>query len=203
MNRLLDLARYLKSDQNGVLICLIGTLVQSFHTYSIVYYSSQLEMEWMKHLQAILAGFFFSLGLVMYTFRAGSISTKKPDGTTDYENKRLQDRYKYYARGFAVFEIFVNIHYWTRYFIIDKLSKNIELTIMDYYDWSIALIYSFFLPFFIASYAGHIKVPDIKISDLSFIDKLKTTGLYFKVEKNIMNKNEERIVKLKQDDSRE
>jgi hypothetical protein len=147
---MLKLAKLLKSDQAAVLILLLGTVAQSLHTYNIMVYSSRLTQLWQIHLQAIIVSLFFSLSLSIYTLRAGNV-----------KEISKQIEYKNYANAIFIFEFLVNSHYWTRDFLIVKINDNINISLLDWYDWSITIIYGFFLPYMIKTYAGHIKIDNI------------------------------------------
>jgi uncharacterized membrane protein len=160
MNKIMKIASFLKSDENGIIICIIGTVAQALHTYSIILEASQLPEVWMQHTQAIIVGIFFSLSLAIYTFRAGSVDK------TLVNFKVLENQYKKYAISLFRFEFIINLHYWTKERIVSKLGSDISdltwenITIDDWYSWLITLFISYFLPYMISSYAGHINIPN-------------------------------------------
>lgn len=197
MNKILKLASFLKSDQNGIIICLLGTIAQALHTYSIILEASQLQEIWMKNTQAVVVGVFFSLSLVIYTFRAGSVDK------TLVNFKVLENEYKKYANKLFKFEFLINLHYWTKARIISKLGENIsdptweKITINDWYSWIITLAISYFLPYMISSYAGHISIPNFKKQNDEDSLNLLREGKLFSVERNYVDKDKKRLVKLK------
>lgn len=162
---MIKFAKLLKSNSAAVFIILLGTVAQSLHTYNIMVYSSRLTEYWQIHLQATIVALFFSLSLVIYTLRAGNV-----------KEISKQIEYKNYANVIFIFEFLVNSHYWTRDFIIVKINQGINIAFIDWYDWSITIIYGFFLPYMIKTYAGHIKLEEFipkKIKFLSYDKKTK------------------------------
>ena len=171
---IMAIARFLKSDHLGVIICILGTILQSVHTFQIIYDSSAIANPTIRLVQAVGVALFFSFSLVIYTFRAGSISLYAiPDQLTpqkkyainkrNEENKSKARIYKKYARGLAVFEFIINLHYWTKDKIIRQYSEGIEfvdIAFIDWYEWGITVVYSFALPYMIASFAGHVKIKE-------------------------------------------
>ena len=169
---MLKLARLLKGDKAAVAITLVGTIAQAFHTRKIVLYSSTLG-GWIQEIQADMLAVFFSFSLMIFTFRAGqdkySIS------------ERMQ--YETYAKALFIFEWLVNWHYYIRRFIIEPYSEGRDIAIIDWYDLGISLVYGFFLPFMIKSYAGYIKIPSKEEEEAQTIKlfKLLKKGTPFEI----------------------
>jgi hypothetical protein len=168
---MLKLARLLKSDQAAVLVAVVGTLAQAFHTRKIVLYSSTLEQPW-QEIQALGLAFFFSFSLMIYTFRAGAAV-------------KLSDKMKYmrYANLLFVLEWLINWHYYIRRFIVEPVVAGTPLGLLNYYDLGIALVYGFFLPYLIKTYAGNINIPSKQKENVSnFVDELATDkGIEFDI----------------------
>lgn len=181
---MLKLARLLKSDQAAVLVAVVGTLAQAFHTRKIVLYSSTLEQPW-QEIQALGLAFFFSFSLMIYTFRAGAAT-------------KVSDRMKYmrYANLLFVLEWLINWHYYIRRFIIEPIVNGIPLGLINYYDLSIALVYGFFLPYLIKTYAGNINIPSKESVDGKNLIERFGEGIEFDILK--YNAKEQKLkIKIK------
>jgi hypothetical protein len=185
------IAKMIKSNSAGVILCLIGATIQGFHTFHIIYEGSSLNTNIplfedytlnMKLLQSWLAALFFSIGLLYFTFKAGSVK--------DY----LKDKYIRIAKGFALFEAFINVHYWTRNKIYIPYRERVNESLQwfetaEWYDWSILLVFAIALPVIISKYAGVIKIKDNYDDSPPFLEGLEKDGLDFKIVRNYKNGN--------------
>lgn len=142
--KLLQLAWNLKEDHFSIIACLLITLAQACHTYFLVVYSSRLDSDILKYSQAVIFSIVLSLGLLVNVFKSGSVSE--------------QERGKYikYSRIFAGIEIFINLHYWAKEMVYEKLMNELS---PEYYDFSAAVVLSLTLPWLLYTYAGTINIP--------------------------------------------
>ena len=169
------IAKLLSKDGTGVLFCLIGIMIQGFHTYFIIYQGSNLT-EGLKIWQSIMAALFFSFGLFYFLLKKAIANSEN--------NKLDQMRFKDYITYFTTFEIFINEWYWARAKIYLAYKKREDLQLewyetAEWYDWSILALFAFAIPLVLQAYADSIKL-NFEEGDENKVD--------YKKEKEILDK---------------
>lgn len=197
---MIKIAQLISKDGAGVLFCLIGVIVQGFHTYFIIDQGSSLPDN-IKIWQSIMAALFFSFGLLYFLFKAGKARSEN--------NISDRERFIDYVKWFTIFEIFVNEHYWARAKIYLPYIERSNTDLLWYqtalwYDWSILAIFAMGIPLVLQAYARSIVIPtksqeekekEILQKHLPNFDMLNGT-MTFKVlaDAHSKSKNERRMV---------
>jgi hypothetical protein len=137
-------------------IVLLGVIAQAFHNYMIAGFLSNFDGT-AKTIQAIFLAVFFSLGLLYFGIKAGTvkyIDTVNPE--------KYVKRYKRIATFFAIFEGFSNVYYWIYKLILfpalgqDYFNPNWQAC--DWYSAPVAVVFAIAIPVIIRCYAGEILI---------------------------------------------
>lgn len=163
--------KYLLSDSNyGLIIAIIGVIIQGFHTYFAAQQVSSIQHPVFTPIYAVLLSIFISSGLLFFTLRAGKANTS----TEKYE-------YEDIAKSFRWFETIINIYYTMRKLVYMPVFINGESWYsVNYIDVFIGITFGFGIPYILYKYSGQIKfhATDKKQYDIQIIRRYKDKSKY-------------------------
>jgi len=186
------IGRRLGNDHTAIFICIIGGIVQCLHTWYTIFYISRFD-DIVAGIQAALAAFFFSMGVIHFTFRAGR----------EHQLSKRED-YIGTAKIFAWLEFFINIHYWSKELIYTPYlnnEKQIEdfktfILNVEFYDWTMAFVFSILFPMILVKYASAIDIKD-KADDVISLKAINN-----KLEKMFNSETEWKVNRVKKVDNK-
>lgn len=134
------------SREFAFIYCLLGTIGQIAHTYYLMNNISSLDGGW-KVTQAIMLSVFISSSLLYFTAISDNADTK--------ESKRIH----FAVTLFTIIEILINIYYYSRHLILERLNTQQELG--NYiFDFIFAILISCLIPVTIKLYSSHIRAKE-------------------------------------------
>lgn len=125
----------------GFVYCMLGTIAQISHTYFLIESISSLDGTY-KAVQAIMLSVFISSSLLFFT----AISDNK-----ETENSK---KIHFAVTLFTIIEILINVYYYSRHLIIDKIALEQSYQI---FDFIFAVVISALIPITIKLYSSNIR----------------------------------------------
>lgn len=132
------------SREFAFIYCTIGTIAQISHTYFLIDNISSLE-GFYRTLQALMLSVFISSSLLYFTAISDNAETK--------ESRKIHLA----VTLFMVIEILINIYYYSRHLLIDRLG---DLNTQTIFDFIFAVIISCLIPVTIKLYSSHIRAKE-------------------------------------------
>ena len=176
------------SRESAFLYCVLGTIAQISHTYFLVNSISSLDGNW-KILQAVMIAVFISSSLLYFTAIA--------DNSGIEEDEIKMREYKKIIMAvnlFTVIEIIINIYYYTRHLIIDKIDAGQKYQIFDYI---FAVLVSALIPITIKLYSSSIRakdwISDIEHDKSALVSEDLVVNKDFELNQEQLNKIAEQI----------
>ena len=160
-----------RNYRTAFIVVILGLFAQSFHFYHVLnLYSNLTDIPFLSpEIHSYILAIFLSLGVLYFTRTVGVA-----------EGKVQYDSYMNKVNGFAFFEAFVNMYYWTNKFLFEPVQAGESI---GWWNLVITLPLAIAIPVVIKTYAGEIK-PDVVDdkenidSDKLNIDKKFTKGKY-------------------------
>jgi hypothetical protein len=142
------LKSYLSKDNTGLIIAIIGVIIQGFHTYFVAQQMSSIDHAIFTPIYACCVSIFVSSGLVFFSLRAGS--------TTNTVQKM---KYESISLNFRWFETFINFYYTGRKLIYLPLTlDNKDWSQLNYFDIIAGFAFSIGIPYILSLYSGQINL---------------------------------------------
>ena len=132
------------SREFAFIYCTIGTIAQISHTYFLINNISSLE-GFYRTLQALMLSIFISSSLLYFTAISDNAETK--------ESRKIHLA----VTLFMVIEILINVYYYSRHLLIDRLG---DLSTQIVFDFIFAVIISCLIPVTIKLYSSHIRAKE-------------------------------------------
>jgi len=139
--------------------CVLGTVAQVSHTYFLVESISSLDGAY-KTIQAVMLSVFISSSLLYFT----AIS----DNEDSDESRKIHRA----VLMFTIIEVIINIYYYTRHLLLDRIANNQDYQI---FDFIFAIMVSTLIPITIKLYSSNIRAKEwiiaIEKNELATISK--------------------------------
>lgn len=138
---------WLSKDNTGLVIAIIGVIIQGFHTFFVAKQMSSIDDMIFTPIYATCVSIFVSSGLVFFALRAGS---------TDNTVQKM--KYESISTNFRWFETFINFYYVGRKLIYIPLLSGSTWSQLNYFDIIAGFAFSIGIPYILSLYSGQISL---------------------------------------------